>query len=346
MGRMPDVPMADVVTHADWSVDPRKRLLAVARLVAGPDGPRYQVVSLAAAGRDLLGDVRRRYRPSTVLAGFDFPLGLPRGYAQAAGVESFGEFLGQVGSPPWDEFENVASGPAEISLRRPFYPDRPGGTRRSDLHAGLGLSGQHLRRRCDGTDAETLFWTLGAKQVGKAALNGWAMLRQAQAGGAEIALWPFAGPLSSLLAGPVRVVAAETYPREFYRRIGAPPRAGWSKRRRADRLQCIPGLLRWAGQLGVSWDGDVMERVTEGCSGGPTGEDEFDAVVGVLGMISVVTGAVAPGVPADDPAVTAIEGWILGRASSAAAVQIRARRSSGCDSPAHQRWAADDGGAT
>ena len=124
-------------------------------------------------------------------------------------------------------------------------------------------------------------------------------------------------------------MAAETYPREFYRCVGAPRGARWSKRRRADRLLCIPRLLQWASLLGVSWDGDVLQRVTDGCCGGPTGEDEFDAVVGVLGMISVVTGAVSPGVPADDPAVTAVEGWILGRAGAGTAVQSGARRSSG-----------------
>ena len=42
----------------------------------------------------------------------------------------------------------------------------------------------------------------------------------------------------------------------------------------------------------------------------------FDAVVGLLGMIAVVTGAIDAGVPSDDPAVISTEGWILGRAAN------------------------------
>lgn len=313
--------LPDLVAHADWGAAPRKRLVAVARRTdAG-----YAIVALAPAGNgDLLADLRRRYRPFQALTGFDFPIGLPRAYARAAGVESFTAFLGQLGAPPWDEFGRVAGKASEISLRRPFYPDRPGGTRRAHLSAGLGLSAPELRRRCDGTDAETLFWTLGSKQAGKAALHGWQMLRQARAERTDIALWPFAGSLPALLAGPGFVVA-ETYPREFYRYFGAPPRARWSKRRREDRLLCIPALLDWAGQLGVRWASAVRARVSAGCSEGPAGEDEFDAIAGVLGMIAVVTGVIAPGVPSDDPAVTATEGWILGRAS----VHPAARQSSG-----------------
>jgi hypothetical protein len=298
--------LPDLVAHADWGIAPRKRVTAVARRT--PAG--YEIVALTAAGDgDLAAALRRRYQPFQAVLGFDFPIGLPRAYARAAGVTSFTEFLGQLGAPPWEEFGQVAARPGEISLRRPFYPARPGGARRAHLSAGLGLTGPQLRRRCDGTDAETLFWTLGAKQAGKAALHGWQLLRLARAGGADIALWPFDGPL---LAGPGFTVA-ETYPREFYQYFGV-PRRGWSKRRRADRLTCIPALLAWAGELGVRWDDAVRGRVSAGCSNGPDGEDEFDAIAGVLGMIAVVTGVIPPGVPAADPAVTAIEGWILGRA--------------------------------
>jgi hypothetical protein len=301
---------ADLVAHADWGSDPRKRLVATARRTAG----RYQIVSLAAApDGDLLADLADRYRPFRAVLGFDFPIGLPRAYAAAVGAPSFPDFLGQLGAPPWLEFERVAGQPAEISLRRPFYPARPGGTRRQHLYDGLGLSAQQVRRRCDGNDAETLFWTLGGKQAGKAALHGWRMLRHASGSGADIALWPFAGPLEALLAGPARFVVAETYPREFYQYAGV-PRGRWSKRRPADRLRAAPGVLSWAGLLGVRWDAAVRARVAAGCSPGPAGEDEFDAIVGLLGMIGVLTGAIEAGVPAGDDAVVTTEGWILGRA--------------------------------
>jgi hypothetical protein len=316
--------LPSVVAHADWSVDRGKRLMAIARLVPGSagDGFSYLVVSLAAApdvrGDDIdlfqvLGDMSR---PGRSMVGFDFPIGLPSRYAAAAGIGSFPEFLEAFGSPPWQEFDVVAERPSQITLRRPFYPFRPGGASRENLYRGLGLSAAGLRRRCEKTDAETLFWTLGGKQVGKAALDGWRLLRQARRREPGIALWPFDGPLPDLLAGTGRVVVTETYPREYYRHLGAPARGQrWSKRRRQDRLTRIPGLLRWAQSLAVTWDARVLQRVTDGFSDGKTGEDEFDAVVGLLAMIGVVTGTIATGEPRDDAAVLATEGWILGRAS-------------------------------
>jgi hypothetical protein len=329
MGGVPDVlaramMLPSVVAHADWSVDRGKRLMAIARLVPGGagQGSGYLVVSLAAVpdgrGDDgglfrVLGDLDH---PGRSVVGFDFPIGLPSRYAATAGIGSFPEFLDALGAPPWQEFGLVAERPSQITLRRPFYPSRPGGSSRENLYQGLGLSATELRRRCEGTDAETLFWTLGGKQVGKAALNGWRLLRRARQREQGIALWPFDGPLPGLLAGTAHVVVAETYPREYYRHLGAP--AGgrrWSKRRRQDRLARIPGLLRWAQSLAVTWDARVLRRVTEGFSEGRTGEDEFDAVVGLLAIIGVVTGTIATGEPRDDAAVLATEGWILGRAS-------------------------------
>jgi hypothetical protein len=330
MMRMPDPPpqspLPAVVAHADWGCDPRKRQVATAVLAPEAGPAHYRVVSLAAApggGRgerpglfaELAGVAELAGRPGTgtVLIGFDFTIGLPRAYAAAVGAESFPAFLSGLGSPPWQDFDRVAERPEEISLRRPFYPYRPGGTRREQLYAGLGLSAAQLRRRCDGSDAETLFWTLGAKQAGKASLSGWRLLRQAHAAGADIALWPFDGDLPALLAAARQVTVAETYPREFYRRIGAPSRSRWSKRRQPDRLECVPALLAWADSLGIGWDESIRRRAGAGFSAGPTGEDEFDAVVGMLGLIGVVTGAVPAGTPPDDAAVLATEGWILGR---------------------------------
>jgi hypothetical protein len=315
----PRLVLPPVIAHADWSLDPAKRLVAVARLVAGGGQPRYRVVSLAPApagppgAGDLLDALLADAAGGAALVGFDFPIGLPRAYAAAVGAGFFPEFLARLGSPPWQEFERVAERPGEISLFRPFYPQRPGGTSRAHLTAGLGLAAGQLRRRCDGRDAETLFWTLGGKQAGKAALDGWRLLRQARGRGLRIALWPFEGQLSGLLAGTAQVVVAETYPREFYRCIGAPPRARWSKRRRDDRLLCVPALLAWADSLHVSWQAGIRARIAAGLSAGRSGEDEFDAVVGMLGMISVVTGALPDGAPAGDPAVRATEGWIVGR---------------------------------
>ena len=340
----PIVPPA-VIAHADWSVSPRKRQLALAVLAtsppgpvtgAAPDGPSYLITRLgpvpagpadpdrgpaesdrgpADPDRELWRLLRAAAAPGQAMIGFDFPIGLPVAYAAAAGITSFPEFLTSLGTPPWDEFGLVARAPDQISPHRPFYPATPGGTSREQLHRGLGLTAAQIRRRCDGRDAETLFWTLGGKQVGKAALHGWRLIAaEVRAGG--LALWPFDGPLTGLLDGGPAVVAAEVYPREFYPHL-APggPGSRWSKRRQADRLDRVPALLAWADSLGVRWDDAVLGRVRTGLSPHGHGEDEFDAAVGLLGMISVLRGATPSGEPPDDPAVTAVEGWILGRAA-------------------------------
>jgi hypothetical protein len=313
-----------ILAHADWGSDRRKRQVATARLMARTDTqPRYLVHSLGPAPEatdareGLLHDLRAEALPGQLMIGFDFPIGLPLAYAKAAGIAAFPAFLGAFGSPPWDEFDVVARHPADITLRRPFYPHAPGGARREHLQLALGLRAWELRRRCEGTDAETLFWTLGSKQVGKGALAGWRLLADAH-GDPGIALWPFAGALPDLLDGSSRIVAAETYPREYYRYLTAPgvARSRWSKRRRADRLVWVPGILGWADSLGVDWEPRIRGRVADGFSDGANGEDEFDAVIGLLAMISVITGKLAPGEPRDDAAVTTVEGWILGRSVS------------------------------
>jgi hypothetical protein len=298
------------MAHADWGSSPGKRQVAVARRARG--GAR--IVSLGPAGGDRLFGALRDLSPSgPIVVGFDFAIGLPRAYAAAAGIGTFPEFLGQIGTPPWHEFERVAEQAAEVCLARPFYPQRPGGTSRVQLSAGLGLAACDLRRRADGRDAETLFWTLGRRQVGKAALHGWRMLRQARARGLPVELWPFECPLPVPGPGSAAFVVAETYPREFYQQAGVPRHGRWSKRRHDDRLRCAPGLLAWARSLGVTWEPGIERRVRAGFSPGPAGEDEFDAVIGVLGLIGVLTGVVAVGLPRDDPAVLSTEGWILGR---------------------------------
>lgn len=312
-----------VIAHADWGTAARKRQVAAGRLVPGGDAepPRYLVVSLGPApdgtgpDGDLLQWIGATASPGQAMLGFDFPIGLPSAYARAAGITSFPEFLDAVGSPPWEDFGKVARLRGEISLRRPFYPDAPGGTGREYLHTALGLTARQLRRRCEGTDAEILFWTLGGKQAGKAALSGWRLISAARRRAPGVALWPFDGPLPALLDDGDRVVVAETYPREFYQYIRPAGKrsAPWSKRRRKDRLDWVPSLRAWADSLRVSWEPGILRRVEEGFSDGPNGEDEFDSVVGLLGMIGVVRAVIPAGEPVGDRAIASVEGWILGR---------------------------------
>lgn len=131
---------------------------------------------------------------------------------------------------------------------------------------------------------------------------------------ASVRYWPFHGPLQALLDGdPTTVVVAETYPREFYQYFRFGPTGRGSKTKQEDRLRWIPALLDWATSLGVTWQPEIAQRVGAGFSDDINGEDEFDAVVGLLGMIAVVTGAMESGEPRDDSSVVGVEGWILGR---------------------------------
>jgi hypothetical protein len=307
------------VAHADWGTNPRKRQVAVAELT--PKG-NYRVVTLAPAlsPAAMAGDLRKGLHVGAsaqgqLLAGFDFPIGFPRAYAERGGVTSFPDFLPLIGHGDWERFSEAASTPEEVSIHRPFYPARPGGTMQVHLYDGLGLTRDQIRRRCDGIDAETMFWTLGGKQVGKAALAGWGYLSAAAAH--RVRYWPFHGPLTTLLDGDEgTVVVTETYPREFYQYFRSGANGRGSKPKREDRRKWVPRLLKRAGSIGVTWHPDILARVQAGFSDDLNGEDEFDAVVGLLGMIGVVTGAVASGEPTDDPAVPSVEGWILGRASN------------------------------
>lgn len=308
-----------IVAHADWGLRPRKRQMAVAELEGDSGGhpPAYTVTSLEpVADVKFLAALHRAAAPYQAMIGFDYPIGLPRAYARAAQISSFRGFLtDRLGLPPWVGFGDVARTAEEVSLHRPFYPDVPGGAKRDDLYKGLRLSARQLRRECERDDAEILFWTLGGKQVGKGALAGSQLLREElRTHELGIAIWPFDGPLESLLDGASRLIVAETYPREYYRSVKpkGTTTSGWSKRRRKDRLTWIPTLLSRATQLGVSWNETLLRRVEHGLSEGPNGEDEFDAIVGLLGMLAVITGATPSGEPEDDD-VTSVEGWILGR---------------------------------
>ncbi len=307
-----------VVAHADWSIDPRKR--RVARAVRTERGG-YTALAPEPVGSldDFLDRLAAAAGPGeTVLAGFDFPLGLPERYAEAAGIGHFIPALLRFGRGRWADFYEPAGTPGEISLRRPFYPARPGGTRHKHLTDGLGVANiDALRRACDHpTDlrfaASPLFWTLGGQQVGKAAISGWRdLVAPARRTRNELRVWPFDGGFAELLTRP-GIVVAETYPGEVYAhlqlRIGAPNK---SKRNRADRRDDAPPLLDWAARNGVELSAALAADIRDGFGSAADGEDRFDAAVGLFGMLNVVFGHRAPGDPRD-ATVRDIEGWILG----------------------------------
>ena len=303
-----------LVAHADWSIDPKKRWLVRAALRS--DG-RFCALAPEPVGplETLWADLERA-SDGSALVGFDFPIGLPRAYAERAGIDDFAAELTRFGDGRFADFYDVARESHEISLARPFYPDRVGGRRGSHLLDGLGLS-EHAdllrwceRRTADRNAACALFWTLGGNQVGKAAIAGWRhLLAPALRSGADLAIWPFHGGLHDLLATH-RLVVAETYPGEVYRHLGLGLRGG--KRRQEVRRSNAARLIAWANEADVALARALALEIEDGFGSDRAGEDRFDAVVGLFGMLEVVLGRRPSGEP-DDPVVRRIEGWILGQ---------------------------------
>lgn len=316
--------LPDIVAHADWSSHARKRWIAIARRREGhsyqAEAPR-QVTDTG----NLLHQIRQQAGTNgLVLLGFDFPIGLPLAYAKKAGIEAFLPVLPQLGRGKWRAFFSVAEAPEEISLKRPFYPKRPGGARQQHLIKGLGIKTiDDLRRQCDlgypeRRAAAPLFWTLGGQQVGRAAISGWKEILAPgiQDPDLEVLIWPFSGYLKDLLQAN-RIVIAETYPAEVYRHLGikfSPARPGRKsgKRSQADRASNAQALLDRARDTEVSLSAGLRSAIETGFGPSPRGEDPFDATVGLFGIINILLNRRPPGEPADER-VRKIEGWILGQ---------------------------------
>jgi hypothetical protein len=309
---------ADFLVHADWGSDPKKRWMCVGVW----EDVRYRV-----GVPELVGDLRtfwqrlhERAGSGSLVVGFDFPIGLPAAFAEKAGLASFKLALPVFGHGEWEHFYQLAERPGEISCHRPFYPRRPGGTKQSHLEDGLGISSMRdLLRRCerpteDRGAASPLFWTLGGKQVGRAAIIGWRDLLAPGLADPSLTLklWPFDGNLADLVE-PGAVVVAETYPAEACVHLGlGPPGRGWSKRSQEGRQAQAHKLLAWAEACGVHFEDDLRELIKDGFGERKDAEDPFDALLGLLSMIEVALGVRDEGAPLDR-VVREVEGWILGQ---------------------------------
>lgn len=300
-----------LVFHADWSTNARKRWGARAVLEAG--GYRVPATEPVGEAETLLARLLAAAGGGPVVAGFDFPIGVPARWAASVGVESFPRLLEELAVGGWPDFYRVAREPSEISLGRPFYPatsGKKGEKLPSHLLTALGVdSMEELLRRCERARpgrraACALFWTLGGNQVGKAAIAGWRdVLVPALSAGLELALWPFDGELAELVR-PGRVVVVETYPAEACAQLGI----RMTKSSRDDRGRAAPALARGAAALGVALAPPFADELRRGFDD----DDRFDAAVGLLGMLDVLLGSRGSGEPRDD-AVRRVEGWILGQ---------------------------------
>jgi hypothetical protein len=303
----------ELIVHCDWSTSASKRWMAAAQL--SPKGSYEATAPVPVGSTDsFFSRLRERVPGGAILAGFDFPIGVPRAYAERAGFARFPEMLLYLGMDRWADFYNPAVRPDEISLVRPFYPFTPGGTTKQQLLDGLGLhSAEELLRLCDRATATRdnaceIFWTLGAKQVGRAAIQGWRDLLAPAVRTGSITIWPFDGELPVLLASG-RITVLEAYPAETYGHLGLT--RGFGKRTREGRRSQASAILSWCERNGVALQPELAAGVETGFGDASSGEDIFDSFVGLLGMIEAVCDpnrCVAP----DDPAVRDIEGWTLG----------------------------------
>jgi len=309
-----------LIAHADWSKNPDKRWMALAVLQADHHWLVSELINVATPSELFSLLKSHMLLPGCILSGFDFPIGIPSAFASKVNIIDFLSVLPIFGLAIWAEFYLPASEPSQISLQRPFYPAKPGHARRSHLEKGLEIPFGQLYRLCEVAHinrraACPLFWTLGGQQVGKAAISGWEYLLAPALGDPKISflIWPFSGPLASLCL-PGNIVAVETYPAEFYAHLGlsfsSPGRR--SKRRQSDRLAFTAQLISWAKINQIDLADPIISIIQAGFGNKLDGEDQFDALVGLYGMINLIQGNRAFYEPRL-PDITKIEGWIFGQ---------------------------------
>ena len=174
------------------------------------------------------------------------------------------------------------------------------------------------RRAADRKQACSLYWTLGGNQVGKAAISRWrACSRPRSAISLDVALWPFDGTFGELLGEPSNRGHRDVPDRVLPSPGGIADR---SKRGHCQRAAQARAFRSWRNEPEikgrVAFD-ESREAVDGGFGSSEDGEDPFDAFVGVLGMLNVLLGRRSAGWL--EPAATrAMEGWILGQATSPA----------------------------
>ncbi len=312
MRDMPNWSLPTVVYHADWGTLTRnKRWLSVlaAWKQVQAQFPRRSAIIGCFLNR-VKGEVGAT---GAAVVGFDFPIGIPTRYATLLSITKFKPLLLQLGSGNWSHFYEVCSSGEDVSKYRPFYPYKPGGTKQVHLLSAFGATCiDDLRRKCELRHDERkaacpLFWTLGANQVGRAAIVGWRdVIVPALRGDRPPLLWPFDGCLTDLLK-PGNIVIVETYPAECYRWFFENGLKG--KGKTEVRKQAAPALLNWAQSAKVTLDPELWRSIEEGF---PEGDDAFDAAVGLFGMIEVLSGRRKLEEP-NEESVSMVEGWIFGQ---------------------------------
>jgi hypothetical protein len=283
----------------DWGSTPAKRQLCRAvlrrgRYVLAPPSPVHDVHALAL--------------DKGAVVAFDCPIGVSCEYAGMAGLASFREALGVFGAGRFSRFYEPAARAEDIATERPFYPLRGlKGIRRADLRRALGEAG-FAPRECDRlAGAGPIFWLVGPRQVGRSAACVWRDVITPNLD--RVALWPFDGPLTELVASG-RPIVAEMYPAFLLRTLGA---AVTRKSDPAARAACGRAVLRSA-RVDTRLDLDAVSGLLRGGFGrSNAGEDPFDATIACIALAKLFLNGAVPEPPAQ---ARRIEGWILGLGAS------------------------------
>jgi hypothetical protein len=311
-----------LISHADWSKNHRKKWTAFATLEAGHIWyvhPLFNQTKIPDYFPFLLSNIST---PGCILSGFDFPIGFPIAYASKAGVNNYLSILPVLGYDEWINFYDPAEVPSEINIRRPFYPLKPGSSKRAHLEEGLNIEFKDLYRLCEISHkfrrpACPLFWTLGGQQVGKAAINGWKYLLSPAITNPklDLSIWPFSGNLENLCR-PGKIIVVETYPAEYYHHLELTSRKQrFSKRRFVDRVQLAASLLNFSRENNLELNPIVRADILDGFGKDLEADHRFDALVGLYGMINIVLGRRSSGEPIPS-SISNIEGWIFGQHQS------------------------------
>jgi len=312
------------IVHCDWGAKNSKRVMCTADVLNGA----WFIGTLSEAGetRTLLQRIRNGLDPrDRVVIGFDFPIGYPQAFGEKAGLGSFVDAVPIFGEGKWEHFFSKTNDANLVSIYRPFYPrtGKPKGSTSEKLHlSALGMQRRDWFRRCELSTsnrdpASPLFWTLGPKAVGTAALCGWQEILQPLLADTNrsFQVWPFEGDLNSILEQGHDVVV-ETYPAEAYNHIGFPDY--WKGKTKQEKRRKRAGdILGWAEKNHVSISEPIRRQIEDGFGAEAKGEDPFDALIGICSMIAVVKG-VRPEGPEGFRTIEGIanhEGWIFGQQS-------------------------------
>jgi hypothetical protein len=222
--------------------------------------------------------------PTPVLVTADVPIGLPYGFPEVFGEARFVDWLANR-QGNWREL--VADSVANQTIDRPFVVCKKGEKK---------YDGNFPLRRCEQmTQGESLYWCVGGKQVGKAALQFWhdTLLPLRRAFGDRLAVWPFE-PIDGK-----DVVVAECYPAMLYQAV-------WNRRvTKSNPCDVVDAIaVAREKQLNLCDDKTWLHAASS--------EDEFDMFTTAMAIASWKCDPDSFLTAPQDDRIRNVEGWMIG----------------------------------